>query len=141
MARVTVNEYSNGYSDEIILTALDFNNTTAAAETITVPVNAGDVVRGAAIQTVTAFSGGSLSAVSITVGDGDDADGYLAAYDAFSGGDSTAANSGDLLDGTTSYFKVYSSDDTIDITVTPTGDGMADAEAGEVRILLDIARL
>ena len=42
---------------------------------------------------------------------------------------------------TTTYSYQFASDDFIDIVVTPTGDGLADATAGEVRILLDIKRI
>lgn len=142
MARVTINEYSNGYSDEIILKPGDFTNTTAAAETISIPVNAGDVISAVTVQTVTAFSGGSLNAVSLTVGGTPGgADGLIEAYDAFTGGDSLAYNTGDDLDGTTTYSYQFPSNDFIDIVVTPTDDGLKDATAGEVRILLDIKRI
>ena len=142
MARVTINEYSNGYSDEIVLKRGDFVGTAAGAETISIPVNAGDVIKSAVVQTVTAFSGGSLSAVSLTVGGTPGgADGIIEAYDAFTGGDALAYNTGDDLDGTTTYSYQFAADDTIDIVVMATGDGMLNATEGEVRILLDIARV
>lgn len=142
MARVTINEYSNGYSDEIILKPGDFSNTEAAAETISIPVNAGDVISAVTVQTVTAFSGGSLSAASLTIGGTPTgAAGLIEAYDAFTGGDSLAYNTGDDLDGTVTYSYQFPSADFIDIVVTPTGDGLKDATAGEVRILLDIKRI
>jgi hypothetical protein len=109
---------------------------------ISIPVNAGDVISAVTVQTVTAFSGGSLNAVSLTVGGTPTgAAGLIEAYDAFTGGDSLAYNTGDDLDGTVTYSYQFPSADFIDIVVTPTGDGLKDATAGEVRILLDIKRI
>lgn len=69
MARLTINESADGYSDEIVLTPSDF--TTAAGNTTTlvnVGVKAGDVIDGAALVISEAFSVSS----NVSVGyDGD----------------------------------------------------------------------
>jgi hypothetical protein len=143
MSLLTINEFPKGaFTDEIVLTPQDFTGTTAAAETITYSVPAGSAVVGCGVKVVTPFSGASLSAVALDVGDSSvDPDGYIDAMDIFTGGDTFDYNSGDLLDGTTSVFDFFSGADTIDILVTPTGDGLADATAGEVKISFSIVRL
>ena len=143
MSLLTINEFPKGaFTDEIVLTPQDFTGTTAAAETITYNVPAGSAVVGCGVKVVTPFSGASLSAVALDIGDSSvDPNGYIDALDIFTGGDTFAYNSGDLLDGTTSVFDFFSGDDTIDILVTPTGDGLADATEGEVKISFSIVRL
>jgi hypothetical protein len=142
MSLLTINEFPKGaFTDEIVLTPQDFTGTTAAAETITYSVPAGSAVVGCGVKVVTPFSGASLSAVALDVGETADPDGYIDAMDIFTGGDTFAYNSGDLLDGTTSVSDFFAAADTIDILVTPTGDGLADATAGEVKISFSIVRL
>ena len=143
MPRLSVNEFPQGaFSDEIVLKPNDFTGTTAAAETIEYAIPAGTAIVGCGVNVVTPFSGASLSAVSLDVGDATvDADGYIDAMNIFTGGDTFAYNSGDLLDGTTSNFLLKTAADTIDILVTPTGDGLADATAGEVKISFALVRL
>lgn len=57
MSRLTINESADGYTDKIILSPGDF--TTAAGNTTTqvnIPVKAGDVIYGAALNITEAFS-------------------------------------------------------------------------------------
>ena len=142
MSRLTINEFpQGGFSDEIVLKPNDFEGTSAGTETISYSIPAGTAVIAAGVQVITPFSGGSLSAVTLDVGDDDDADGYIDLMDVFTGGDTFDYNSGDLLDGTTSDFKLYTSADTIDLDLISTGDGLANATAGEVKVSLALVRL
>ena len=142
MSLLTINEFPKGaFTDEIVLTPQDFTGTTAAAETITYSVPAGSAVVGCGVKVVTPFSGASLSAVALDIGETADPDGYIDAMNIFTSGDTFAYNSGDLLDGTTSVSDFFATADTIDIKVTPTGDGLADATKGEVKISFSIVRL
>tara|TARA_Y100000114_G_C11714432_1_gene305203 strand:+ start:89 stop:520 length:432 start_codon:yes stop_codon:yes gene_type:complete len=142
MSLLTINEFPKGaFTDEIVITPQDFTGTTAAAETITYNVPAGSAVVGCGVKVVTPFSGASLSAVALDVGETADPDGYIDNMNIFTGGDTFAYNSGDLLDGTTSVSDFFATADTIDILVTPTDDGLADATEGEVKISFSIVRL
>ncbi len=142
MSLLTINEFPKGsFTDEIVITPQDFTGTTAAAETIEYKVPAGSAVVGCGVKVVTPFSGASLSAVALDVGETADPDGYIDAMNIFTGGDTFAYNSGDLLDGTTSVHDFFATADTVDILVTPTGDGLADATKGEVKISFSVVRL
>lgn len=142
MSRLTINEFpQGGFSDEIVLKPGDFTGTAAGTETISYSIPAGTAVIGVGVQVVTPFSGGSLSAVTLDVGDDADADGYIDLMNVFTGGDTFAYNSGDLVDGTTSNFKLYTAADTIDLDLIATGDGLADATAGEVKVSFALVRL
>jgi len=142
MSRLTINEFpQGGFSDEIVLKPGDFTGTSAGTETISYSIPAGTAVIGVGVQVVTPFSGGSLSAVTLDVGDDADADGYIDLMNVFTGGDTFDYNSGDLVDGTTSNFKLYTAADTIDLDLIATGDGLADATAGEVKVSFALVRL
>tara|TARA_A100000171_G_C2016539_1_gene89003 strand:+ start:83 stop:514 length:432 start_codon:yes stop_codon:yes gene_type:complete len=141
MSRLTINEAgTSGYTDEIILTAGDFTAAAGnAAQLINLPVKKGDVIDGAAIEVTTAFVG--LSSPTLTVGSDssvapDDATSLMeaVAIDALS----TAANTGDNLDGTTNRAIVAAADGNLEI------HGNVDisaATAGKARLLLSIKRI
>ena len=87
----------------------------------TIPVSAGDTVVSASVKLITAFTdSGSGDELNVEVGE-TDVDGYIAtaALHASQTEISTVYNTGDLLDGTTSYWKHVVADDTIDILITP----------------------
>jgi len=88
--------------------------------TFTIQVFAGELVKDVAVVAVTDFDdSGSGDELNVTVGDGADADGYIASAQLHA--DDTpityVANTGALLDNENG--KVYTADDTIDILLTP----------------------
>ena len=144
MARLTVNESgTSGYTDEVIVKPSDF--TTAAGNTtttISIPVADGDVCDGVALKVTTAFAG--IGAATLDVGSDansgvDDIDGFIDAFAINSTG--AVANSGDYLDGTTAQRAVFTGTGNIVITGTPGSGAMADATAGELKVLLSIKRV
>jgi hypothetical protein len=100
-----------------------------------------------AVKLVTAFDdSGSGDDLTITIGDGDDADGYITAADIHTDATeiSYVANTGALLDNENG--KVYTSADTVDILFSPDTDNDApyslnELTAGEVVIKLEIAQI
>lgn len=113
---------------ELEIRAIDIANAGVFAtdDTVTfnIPVNAGETVIAAGAVLTQAFNG-SGDQLNMIVGDGVDPDGYLAtaALHFTQTEISSVYSTGDLLDGTTSYFKHYIADDTIDILL----DGSAGA--------------
>jgi hypothetical protein len=127
---------------ELIIRAVDIVNagTYATDDTVTftIPVNAGEAVVAAGASLTEAFDG-SGDQLNMTVGDGADADGYLASAALHTSQTeiSTVYSTGDLLDGTTSYFKAYTADDTIDILLDGTAGAAIDLDdltAGSVKV-------
>ena len=144
MARLTVNESgTSGYTDEVIVKPGDF--TTAAGNTtttISIPVADGDVCDGVALKVTTAFAG--IGAATLDVGSDsnsgvNDIDGLIDAFAINATG--AVANSGDYLDGTTAQRAVFTGTGNIVITGTPGSGAMADATAGELKVLLSIKRV
>tara|TARA_Y100000114_G_scaffold112847_1_gene106711 strand:- start:2306 stop:2746 length:441 start_codon:yes stop_codon:yes gene_type:complete len=144
MARLTVNEAgTSSYTDQIDVKPSDFTvaagNTTT---TISIPVAAGDVCVGAAVKVTTAFAGIGSATLDVGSDSGsgvNDIDGLIDALAINSTG--AVANSGDQLDGTTKDRAVFTGSGNIVITGTPGSGAMADATAGELKVLLDIKRL
>ena len=141
MARLTINEAgTSGYTDEIILTPSDF--TTAAGNTttlVTVPVKQGDVIYGAAVEVVEAFS----TDTDLTVGTDADVDGTAADADSLItaiavetvGG--KAANTGaDITAGA----GPLTADDDGNINIVA-GSALNDDTSGKIRVLLGIRRI
>ena len=101
-----------------------------------IPILAGESVVAASAQLVTAFAG-SGNQLNMVVGDGADADGYLAtaAIHVDQTEIFTVFGTGDLVDGTTSNFKHYAAADTVDIVLDGTAGSAIDLNnltAGEV---------
>lgn len=150
MGRLSNQDGANGWTDVLTIDYSDFTvGTDDTAQTFTYNVDAGDHVRNVAIYVETAFNddaGGDE--LTLTVGDGADADGYITAASSDVHADAGAtvtyvANSGALLDNENG--KMYTAADTIDIVVTPnasTGQSYAlnELNAGRMHILMDIAR-
>ena len=141
MARLTINEAAgSGYTDEIVLTPSDF--TTDAGNTTTqvnVPVKAGDVIYGAAVEVVEAFS----TDTDLTVGTDVDVDGSEADPDALItaiavetvGG--VAANTGaDIAAGAGPL--TVDDDGNIEIIA---GSALNGDTSGKIRVLLGIRRI
>ena len=141
MPRFTINEYAQGFSDEVVLKPNDFKSKTAADETIVYNVPAGTVVTAVGIHTVTPFDGGSISGVSISVGPTGTAEGYIDAMDIGAGGAPFEYSNGDLLNAQDDSVYDIVTDGKINIKVTPSGDGLANATEGEVRVKLSLVRL
>jgi len=122
----------------------DFTETASAtAETIdcfTIPSDA--IVQIVAYGLPEEFSGGSNTALTVAIGDDDDADGYVTAKSVLT--DETPISSGVndgayLNDGTTANTvngKVYdnSATKTVKAVFTPTGDALTALTAGEILI-------
>lgn len=102
---------------------------TAKYTSATVP--AGTQVRLAKVQVVTAFSGGSVSAATITIGDGGSATRFLASTDIF-----TAATWFANAAATSPY--IYTTTDTIDAVFASTTDNLVNLTAGEIHIYLEV---
>jgi hypothetical protein len=141
MARLTINEAAgSGYTDEIVLTPSDF--TTDAGNTTTqvnVPVKAGDVIYGAAVEVVEAFS----TDTDLTVGTDADVDGSAADADSLItaiavetvGG--VAANTGaDITAGA----GPLTADDDGNINIIA-GSALNGDTSGKIRVLLGIRRI
>ena len=143
MSRLTVNEFpQGGFSDEIVIKVSDFKSTTAVAETITYPVAASTAVLACGVKTVTPFDGGSLTGVNLDVGQGAYPQAYLDSVDIGGGGDPAEYSNGEFLNGDTRNFDFFSTvGGTINIKVTPTGDGLANATEGKIKISFSLVRL
>ena len=121
------------YTDSIRITHEDLT-TAGTSQTLNAsfPVKAGQQVRAVAYKLHTAFSGGSLSAFVIDVGDGDDTDGYIDNVDVFTG----AGAFGPGVDGVMTG-KTYAANDNIDFKFT--GSHNVDtATAGDIEIFFNI---
>ena len=153
MAKLTINENPQGFTDTLTITFEDFSVANAgtladrATKTFTYVIPAGSLVTKCSAHLVTAFNdSGSGDDLTITVGDGDDADGYLTAADIHV--DATeityVANTGALLDNENG--KVYATADTIDILFSPDTDNDApyslnELTTGEIKLKFEICDL
>ena len=153
MGALTNQEAANGFTDELRITFEDFSVAKAgtladrATKTFTYTLPAGSQVRNCAVKLVTAFNdSGSGDDLTITIGDGDDADGYITAADIHTDATeiSYVANTGALLDNENG--KVYATADTVDILFSPDTDNDApyslnELTAGEIVIKLEICQI
>lgn len=153
MPKLSNQESANGWTDEIVIDYNDFSVANAgtladnATKTFTYDVPAGAHVRNVGFYLATAFDdSGAGDELNITIGDGADADGYIASTQIHV--DATevtyAANSGALLDNENG--KVYTAADTIDILFTPnvstgTDYSLNELTQGKIIVKMDIARL
>ena len=142
MARLTINESADGYSDSVTLTADDF--TVAAGNTTTVvsiPVTAGMVIAGAALIVDTAFAGVGAATFKVGTDSGsgtNDSEGLIEAI-AVNATGIRAVNTGDELDNTTKNRTVVTGTGNIIVTASTAIGGVA--TAGKARLLLDIKRV
>lgn len=147
MPRLSVEESAmTGFTDK---KEIDFTDLTDAStsQTVTYAVAAGDVVSAAGYSIETNFDGGATSELTITVGDGNDANGMLTASSIHEDGTEVpyAINTGILLigDETVNCARniLYSAADTIDILFTATGANMSALTQGRVTVWFTIRRL
>jgi len=140
-----------GFNFEVKITHKDLTETASAtAQTIDIaeiPTDA--IVEWSAYGLVEEFDGGSASALTLALGDEDDADGFVSAKSVLNGATpvSSAVNDGAYYnDGTTANTvngKVYdnASTKTLQAVFTPTGDSLANIDTGEVLIKAKIIDL
>jgi hypothetical protein len=142
ITKVAIPNCINASTDKVIVQNIRYSDiinggTFADNDTasFTIPVSAGDTVLSASVKLIAAFTdSGSGDELNVEVGDGADADGYIATAQLHDSATeiSTVYGTGDLLDGTTSYFKHYTADDTLDILVTPNVSTGTDYNLGEL---------
>jgi len=142
MARVANNELSNGWSDFLTIKHGDLTQE-ATTQTFTLPIPAGGVIRGVGFYLETAFDGGSISSLTIDVGDGADADGYIDGVQIAVDGTEVfyAWNDGDLVQAAdiTNHAKLYTTADTLDILFT--GSHNVDTlDSGKITVFVDMLR-
>ena len=142
MARLTINEAAgSAYTDEIILSPNDVSDTSGTSKVINFGIKKGDVVYGAAIETVTAFAG--TGTTNVRVGTDSDVapdDDTSIMENVVVSAANTAANTGDNLDGTTADFIAAAADGNLEITIAG-ASALNAATAGKVRVLLGIRRI
>ena len=108
--------------------------------TFTIPVKAGEAITHVGVKLLTAFTdSGSGDELDVTVGDGSDPDGFITAADLHDSQTeiSYVANTGAYID--TEVYKLYTSDDTVDILLTPnistgTDYALSELTAGEIKV-------
>jgi hypothetical protein len=137
---VQINSFGKGVLDYWDYVDVTGNTTATAIGSIAVPANS--IVKEVLAQVLTSFD--AATSASLTVGDGDDPDGYLVAADVKATAGTiygnAAAEVGDNLISTTDiipggYF--YANADTIDAVVTITGTNTT----GKVRVFAHIIKL
>ncbi len=145
MARVANNEISNGYSDVLTIKHGDLT-ASGTTQTFTIPIPAGGIVRAVGLYTETEFDGVGAS-LTVTMGDGSTADGFLDATQVHTDDGSTityANGVGGYIDGSTANFqqgKLYTSADTIDCLFTLNSGALSDMTQGKVNLFVDMKRL
>lgn len=153
MPRLTVNENPQGFTDSITISFQDFSVAQAGTladretKTFTYVIPQGSLVTKASAKLITPFNdSGSGDDLTIVVGDGSDANGYLVSSDVHV--DSTpityVANSGAKLDNENG--QIYTTADTIDILFSPDTDNDApyslnELTAGEIKFKFEICDL
>lgn len=137
-----------GKTVEAVITDADLTAaaTTQTIEAISLPAAA--VVTQVAFYLDEEFDGGATSELTIQVGDGSDANGYITAQSVHA--DATSVTTG-IVDGAyltvgtdvnTGNAKQYASADTVDVLFTATGANVSVLTAGKLRVIvsyLDIA--
>lgn len=122
----------------------------SAAATFTIPVFAGEAVTAIGVKLIEAFDdSGTGSALNVEVGDGSDANGYITSAPihvdqteiSVISTDNATYSGAYFNDGTTDNTingKLYTSDDTIDVIITPAATGNAyslnELTAGELLV-------
>ena len=152
MAKLTINENPQGFTDEFTISFEDFSVANAgtladrATKTFTYAIPAGSLVTKASARLVTAFNDSGGDELDVIVGDGDDDNGYLttAAVHVDQSEITYVANTGALLDNENG--KVYAAADTIDILFTPdastgTAYSLNELTAGEIKFKFEICDL
>lgn len=146
MARVANNEISNGYSDVLTIKHGDLTASTTT-QTFTIPIPAGGIVRAVGLYNEEEFDGVGAG-LTVQMGDGSDADGFLAATQIHTDDGSTktyANGTGAYIDGGSTdneqQGKLYEAADTIDCLFTLNSGALSDISQGKVRLYVDLKRL
>lgn len=153
MAKLTINENPQGFTDTLTITFEDFSVANAgtladrATKTFTYAIPAGSLVTKVSAHLVTAFNdSGSGDDLTLSVGDGSSAVGFLTAADIHV--DATeityVANTGAYIDNENG--KIYTTADTIDILFSPDTDNDApyslnELTTGEIKLKFEICDL
>lgn len=146
MPRSQNNEVAGGFTHWAIIDSekVRANATLASAGISPIAIPAGGVVRDVAMHVLKRWTSGTITDVDVTIGDGADADGFVASYDIFEtnastgvtkwndgayfqGQDSAGATTSNVLNG-----KIYASADTIDVAFTSTGGNLDLLTGGEL---------
>ena len=126
------------YTDSIRITHADLT-ASAANQTITKTVKAGQQVRDVAYKLHTQFAGHGAT-LKLDVGDGNDDDGYIDDHEIHASGTTLdfgpAGTAVPALQGI-----VYAADDTIDIKFTINTGNVSQLTSGEVEILFNIVNI
>lgn len=124
-----------GATHKVTITDADLTTTTSGTAQVIelITMKAGQKVLATKYDLETAFTGGSLSALAITVGDAATGANYLLASSSVLSSDTPIT----YKDGTGTA-KVYTAADTIDITFSPTADAVSAATAGKLHIYLKL---
>jgi hypothetical protein len=141
----TLESANMGFTHKVVLTFADINLLTSATAASVYPTfntattfAAGLYVRDAASRVVTAFtsSGGAITSLTFSIGDGNSGTAYINAQDLKTTGFTAGFNA--------TKPAIYSAADTLDVTATISGQTMASLNAGEVHLYLaltDLSRL
>ena len=149
LTKLTNQASAAGFTHKFAVTHEDLTETSdSTAQTLTVPVTAGQVVTHVSYKLVTAFNdSGGGDELDVEVGDGDDADGYLDNTGGDIHTDQTPASFGHGLGALVAGGgKLYNAADTIDFVFKPdratgTAYNLAELNAGEIHFYLRILDL
>ena len=150
LVSLTNQDAANGYTKLFVVTHEDLTETSdSTAQTLTVPVTAGQIVTHVSYRLVTAFNdSGGGDELDVEVGDGADPNGYMADSECDIHTDQTPASFGHGNGALTAAGgKVYTAADTLDFKFMPdraTGQAynLAECNAGEIHFyvrILDLA--
>jgi hypothetical protein len=148
ITKVAIPNCINASTEKVIVLNIRYsdiiNNGTAFAvddtASFTIPVAAGETVVAASAKLVTAFAdSGTGDQLNMVVGDGSDVDGFLAtaALHTTQTEITTVYGTGDLVDGTTSNYKVYTAAGDVVIALDGSAGAAIDFDlltAGEVEV-------
>ena len=146
LTKLTNQASAAGFTHKFAVTHEDLAETSdSTAQTLTVPVSAGQIVTHVSYKLVTAFNdSGGGDELDVEVGDGADPDGYLDNAQGDIHTDQTPASYGHGLgDLVAAGGKVYTGADTLDFVFKPdratgTAYNLAELNAGEIHFYLRI---
>lgn len=151
MGGVNTQAAQDGFNEVAVIKASQLTQTASAtAQTIDIAkIPADAYVEKVSYYLIDEMDGGSVSALTVTLGDEDDADGYVTAKSILAGATpvSSAINDGAYHnDGTTANTvngKHYdnASEKTLQAVFTPTGDSLANINEGKILIKAKIVDL
>ena len=148
ITKVAIPNCINASTEKVVVLNIRYsdiiNNGTAFAvddtASFTIPVAAGETVVAASAKLVTAFAdSGTGDQLNMVVGDGTDVDGFLAtaALHTTQTEITTVYGTGDLVDGTTSNYRVYTAAGNVVVALDGSAGAAIDFDlltAGEVEV-------